>query len=142
MAAQLADDFGTTPLTGIFTVFVDHPQNGSVRVWRSSSRYTASALANWAADLGYRVEADLWTDDGTGYASIRDAMPSPDVWNGYGLADLPPARLTAPTAPARSRLVCTGCGDRQPDADVEREGVSHGAYCVWLDCTGTYRDPS
>lgn len=85
LAATPADDFGTTYLEEVFTVFVDHPGTGvNVDCWRSSSRYTASALANHAHDLGYGVQTDLW--DGYGnYAPVADAMISPDVWHGYRL---------------------------------------------------------
>lgn len=38
------------------------------------------------------------------------------------------------------RLVCSGCGDVRPDADVMGEGVSLGARCGFIDCDGTYVD--
>lgn len=45
------------------------------------------------------------------------------------------------TRTARQMLVCTECGERRPDADVEGEGVSRGAPCDWIECTGTFQDP-
>lgn len=41
----------------------------------------------------------------------------------------------------RQMLECTQCADRRPDADVEREGMSRGAQCLFVDCEGTYADP-
>lgn len=38
------------------------------------------------------------------------------------------------------RLVCSRCGDVQPDADVMGEGVSLGALCGYVGCGGVYRD--
>lgn len=38
------------------------------------------------------------------------------------------------------RLVCSRCGDVRPDADVMGEGVSLGARCGYVDCSGVYRD--
>lgn len=126
------DDFGTVARTDTFTIFVDHPSGDSVEVWRTDSRYTGSALANHALDLGYRVETDMWSPDGLRYAPIADAMISPAVWEGYRLAALPSLH--------RPLLVCPECRDVRPDADVIGQGSSFGASCVWTDCKGTYTD--
>lgn len=126
------DDYGTVAQTDTFTVFVDSPAGDSVEVWRTASRYTASALANHALDLGYHVETDLWAPDGLRYAPIADAMISPAVWEGYGLASLPSLH--------RPLLVCLLCRDVRPDAGVVGQGSSFGAPCVWTDCKGTYVD--
>lgn len=127
------DDYGTVARTDKFTVYVDHPSGGNIEVWRTDSRYTASALANHAADLGYRVEADMWSPDGLRSAPVLDAMISPAVWEGYRLASLRPVH--------RPLLSCTHCQDTRPDADVVGQGVSLGAHCVFYDCKGTYTDP-
>lgn len=98
LAATPADGFGTAPLGEVFTVFADHPDTGaSIDCWRSSSHYTASALANHAVDLGYVVATDMGAP-GTRYAPDEYAMVTPDVWHGYRL-DL----LEAP-APVGRRL--------------------------------------
>lgn len=131
------DDFGTAPLTDMFTVFVDRPgtgRGGKVEFWRTSSRYNASALAHHALDLGYDVETDLWSDDGMRYAPIPDAMISPAVWEGYRLD-------TLPSADYRPLLACSDCQDARPDAVQVGQGVSKGASCVFYDCDGTYTDP-
>jgi hypothetical protein len=132
-AITVLNDFGTTLRTTTYTVFVDHPSGGNVETWRTDHLYTASALANHADGLGYRVFTDAWSADGSGYAALWDAMISPDVWQAYGLATLPRVR--------RPVLACSRCPDVRPDADAVGQGVSLGARCVFYDCDGTYTDP-
>jgi hypothetical protein len=97
---------------------------------------------------GYRVKSDA--DDAHLFMVVRyDAAGETPFYGGRGLpeddAHKMAARLAGTTphpkpVTARQMLVCSVCGERRPDADVENEGVSKGAPCDWANCEGVFTD--
>jgi hypothetical protein len=70
-----------------FNVFVDNPVTGdNIETFNTARAYDASALANAFTDAGYSVATDLW------HALVDDAMPSPAVWERFGLERYPALR--------------------------------------------------
>lgn len=127
------DDFGTTALNTVYTVFVADPATGSqLDALRSDNLYTASALANHLHDAGYQVCTDMWDSMGR-YAAIDDAMVSPAVWKGYRLDQYPPVGVAAAVP-----LVCTLCGGPAPTDIDGTPGVNIGARCWYTACDGRY----
>ncbi|MEU6674858.1 hypothetical protein [Streptomyces sp. NPDC046925] len=65
----------------MFNVFIDHPVTGTnIETVSLDKAYEASAVANYCADAGYRVDTDLWD------ATDQYAMVSPALFEGLNLA--------------------------------------------------------
>lgn len=79
-----------------------------------------------------------WYDRGE-ITAVTGYDESVMVWRGARMVPAGP-RQEGEGETVRQMLVCSKCGDKRPDGDVESEGVSKGAQCPYIDCDGTYID--